>query len=521
MKKRENYVEYFQTAKGIGQGLYPHDSQLSSQSCPETNTTAVSYSIPETKTAHGTAYTDITLPSVLSWCNDDLPLDVGTTTYDTSKATSFNGNLSGPPNPKTKIAPVVKPPSHDLTYWRDNNLITHSAINSENRQQDKYLSGYTVSTLCGSTTPNQKFIQDDLRVQPGLIGGGIPPYTEMYTPQGSGPNCSTCSYPEPIAPGSEGTIQAPKIAEVVSHVYRPEKGQIKEGYQQKDNDCSTCSYPEPLAPGSEGTIQAPKIAEVVPHIYRPGKGQVVEDFQYPKTTDLHPVEVKHNEPGWVNTMCGYNPSQVENNLPSNLAVPNCQQSDRLSQFNKNLHTQIVTPGVYTQNQINNPLNANIGISFQQQFEPVSCERDNKGLQYTLHDPRIVEPVKNVPPRMPTPNNANTFDPRFYGYGTSYRSYTDPMLGQTKFMYDDVNAVRMPNYITRSKVDFLPYADTYDSRKPGEEAGNPNTPHIRSLVQDSWLRNSLEFRNDLSERRMRKINSEAWRRREAPLGPHLT
>ena len=224
--------------------------------------------------------------------------------------------------------------------------------------------------------------------------------------------------------------------------------------------------------------------------------------------------VKPNYSGWVNTTCGYNDEQLNVYLPSNLPVGNCYQDPHMKGYNKNLFTQIVSPGTYTLNQVNEPINSNIGISFTQQFEPVSCKRNEKGLQYTLHDPRVYdyqEPVKekqNV-------NYGNVYDPRFYGYGTSYRSYYEPITGQTRFMYDDVNAVRMPNYITRSKIDHLPYADKYDSMSEGSEFGNIHNPQIRNLVQDSWLRDSVSFRDDLQQSLMRKVNAEGWQKRMFP------
>lgn len=222
--------------------------------------------------------------------------------------------------------------------------------------------------------------------------------------------------------------------------------------------------------------------------------------------------------GWINTSCSYNPSQTKVNLPSNFPAGNCQQ--KLSQYNKNLFTQIVTPGVYTQNQVNEPINSNIGISFQQQFEPVTCKQDENGLIYTQHDPSIVEPAleKEINDQE-EPTYDNVTDPRFWGYGTSYRSYVDENLGQPKFMYDDVNAIRHPNYIVRSKIDFLPYADSYGPVPENGENGNIHNPHIRALVQDSWLRDSLQFRNDMTERRMRKINANKWQQRLAPLGAY--
>jgi hypothetical protein len=216
-------------------------------------------------------------------------------------------------------------------------------------------------------------------------------------------------------------------------------------------------------------------------------------------TTKHPpkwAEVVPNEAGWVNTACGYNPEQVyDSGLPSNLPAGNCPQNPNLKQFNENLFTSTIQPGVYTRTQVNEPINANIGISFQQQFEPLTCKRDGDQVTYTQHDPRIIEPAEYEPNHavIEPVTQANVYDPRFNGYGTSYRSYTDPLLGQTRFMYDDVDAIRRPNYITRNKIDHLPYADSYGPMKPGQEFGNPATPDIRGLANDSFMRNSLQFR----------------------------
>lgn len=112
------------------------------------------------------------------------------------------------------------------------------------------------------------------------------------------------------------------------------------------------------------------------------------------------------------------------------------------------------------------------------------------------------------------NTTNVYDPRFTGYGSDKRHYWDSNIGQTRFMYDDVNAVRMPNYITRSKIDFLKYADTYGSLQRSNKTGNQNQ-NLRSLVHDSYLQNSLQFRNELQERLLRKRNNELTQIRKRP------
>ncbi len=273
-------------------------------------------------------------------------------------------------------------------------------------------------------------------------------------------------------------------------------------------------------------IKSPYPADERPHV----PVMSVENYEYPPqeykygqlTTVKRPEEITllPNGPGWVDTSCGYNPTQIyRSGLPSNYPAGNCTQDPKLKRYNENLFTQTVTPGVYTRSQIIEPINANIGISFQQQFEPVTCSMDDKGLQYIEHDPRIIEPAEESEPAdiVESATYDNVYDPRFYGYGTSYRSYIDPVTGQPRFMYDDVNAIRMPNYIVRSKIDHLPYADRYGPVEEGQEFGNIHNPNIRALAQDSWMRDSLQFRNDITERRMRKVNAEAWQRRVAPLG----
>ena len=159
--------------------------------------------------------------------------------------------------------------------------------------------------------------------------------------------------------------------------------------------------------------------------------------------------------------------------------------------NINLYTQTIQPDVYTINEVIEPINANIGISYTPQFHPhqtfTNFSFDEKS------SCNITE--------------ADVYDPRFSGYGSSYRSYIEPVTGQPRFYYDDVDSVRMPNYICRSNIDFAKYADNNDIR---------NVNDIRALAQDSFLRSSLQQRTELQERLMRKRNGEMWQLRKYPM-----
>ena len=239
-------------------------------------------------------------------------------------------------------------------------------------------------------------------------------------------------------------------------------------------------------------------------------------FPYFKNPPVAP-----NQSGWVNTACGYNPEQlITAGLPTNLASGNCEQDPLFKQYNENLFTQTIQPGVYTKNEIIEPINSNIGISFQQQFNPttVQVNPENGNVLYTEHDPRLYKPEPKQPcettQSLATPSNV--YDPRFTGYGTSYRSYTEPVTGQTRFYYNDVDAIRMPNYIVRSNIDHEPYSDQYGPIQAGNEFGNKYNSDIRAMANNSFLEATIQHRTELQERLMRKNNARAWQQRQAPI-----
>ena len=356
------------------------------------------------------------------FCDDQLPGEPSD-----RKIASFNQRLVGPPNPKTRIAPIIIAPSHDLEYWRANNLINHSHINLLS-EQDVYQSGYEVSTSC----KNKK---------------GAPTCLESFRLNKS-PEYGTSSW----HPQQE-------------HYVEPSSG----GYTQRDS-----------------------------YKYAKRFGKMSDD---------------------VNTSCGYNPEQIlTSNLPSNYQADNRQKDPRMSTYNKNLFTQTIEPGVYSINQVNEPINSNMGISFTQQFEPSGRTVGKHGVMNTEYDPNVIEPIKQSPnfSLINAVNESNIYDPRFTGYGTSYRSYVDKELGQPRFMYDDINAVRMPNYITRNYLDFEPFGDTYGPIKEGEQDGNKYNANIRELAQSAWMDNTCKFREDLSNSLLRKRNGEMWQQRMFPI-----
>lgn len=453
----------------------------------------------------------------MRFCNDSVLLTPNDPNY-----ISANQSLAGPANPKTLIPPVVVPPATDLDHWRANNLINHSHINTES-QWDTYLSGYEVSNCCDRVSgcivpvesPQQSMGTIIENFEPGSTYIGI---SDPQRP--ASPKCNPLSQSkeEIVSPTLVNTIPFSKTVgkgyqgssrcddddytERYSAVREKNSSEGYEGYTCKEGDDAR----DPLRPHHLQHVEQ----IVAPTLVTQSKNFVRENFESDKF-------VRPNESDGVNTTCGYNPEQIkQSNLPSNLVAGNCERDDVMKQYNKNLFTQTIQPDVYTVNEVIEPINANMGISFTQQFEPMTCSRDEReALTFTEHDPRVFQP--KIVPRGPdmSVTEANVYDPRFSGYGTSYRAYTDKNVGQTRFYYDDINSVRMPNYVVRSNIDHLNYADTYGPLHDNNMYGNPNTNSIRTLAQDSFLRSSLEHRDDLMERLMRKRNAEMWQVRKYP------
>lgn len=387
-------------------------------------------------------------PTSGRFCNDEVHFAFNDEDY-----ISINQKLVGPPNPKTLIPPVIIPPSHDLSYWKANNLVTHSSVNDQ-LQIDNYKSGYQVSTCCGDTDgidtmSIERFLNKD----------------KLYKTTNPKINKQKSTYS-----GGVGYNKSYLKTDVIT------KENLNYKYDTGNNR------------------------------YLSNEKNLQENYVEPS------YKVKPNKSGEVNISCGYNPENINVGLQSNYPAGNCEKDPIFTRYNTNLRTQTIQPGIYDVNQINEPINSNIGISFDQQFEPLSVKTYNNGdVLYTEHDPRLYNEV--IEPIEETVNESNVYDPRFSGYGTSYRSYTDDLLGNTKYFYDDINAVRMPNYITRNKIDFLPVGDSYGPMK--NEHGNEYNSIIRDMANDAWTRNSLEFRSGLQQSLMRKRNAEMWQNREFP------
>lgn len=448
---------------------------------------------------------------------------------------SYNQALAGNANPRTMIKPVITPRCYDLKYWRANELIDFSQINS-NTNTDTWQSGYNVSNCCNSycsPIPGQSGISDisaDLNINPH-----------------KSKNCNySLNSSRSNVPNSEISQNIDYTAKDSRDVdgYYPnnsgiQNGQVIEGFEQ--------NYLDPIQHGEDVSDVSDMSGGMLKDIQEDfiNKGSVAVDssthqrstyvpecsgyaptdsnwdysYPYRESNGENPGVLGPLKPGTINTACGYNPDNIKVNLPTNQIAGPCQKTSAMSEYNKNLYTQTIQPGVYSQSQVNQPLNANIGISFQQQFSPITCSKKDGNLKYTQHDPRLPVPMSREESNCGAFNeigqrvtNSDVYDPRFTGYGTSYRSYTDELTGQPRYMYDDVDAVRMPNYITRNKLDFNKRMPHYGPMATDQEG----LGSVKKYANNLFTKNTIDQRNSLMERWMEKQNTILAQRRQAPI-----
>jgi hypothetical protein len=377
-------------------------------------------------------------------------------------------------NPNTLKAPVYVAPIYDLTYWRDNDFVGYSRINEE-RIQDKYKSGYFI-------TDRRCRYKNGTSKDPYQIGNSV-----------GQPNGQFDDIAYPISQTNNEKYNNRNKYEITTRDIerkrvKDEQKNLIEGFNR---DYLTAYNKDNISP-----------------IIEP----IGSNFPYVDGVDILEDE-SYQQPGDVLTIAGYNPNNLKYNLPANAAFGECEKQKVYDEYNKNIYTQTIQPGYLSRSQIIEPISSNIGISFDQQFLPTELKREGNDLVYQEYDPRQFK-AKPFPVNNDVVSQDNVYDPRYTGNGTSYRTYVDRLTGQPRFYYDDVDAIRRPNYLTRNKLDTFDFGETYGPMKSQGEMINDNDD-IRQKAQEKFLNDSLLFRTGLQESLMRKRNNEMWEVRKFP------
>lgn len=449
---------------------------------------------------------------------------------------SYNHALAGNANPRTLIPPIITPKAYDSKYWRANELINFNQINAKSAV-DTFASGYDVSNCCNSYCTG---------CDNCVVNGNDPKEENFNQGQWGKEDDINRMSDIPMDPlGNMEMIENDRgLGTLTPDMTRGPTWSDLSGQIQNDIPYGEMINPEDsskftregsnrelrenffMFPSGSDTVYSNKSKSTFQppcNGYQPALNTPKYSIPYLEGAESFPQYLGPIKSGSVNLSCGYNPDNVNVNLPTNQLAGPCQKNEIMAEYNKNLYTNTIQPGIYSRSQINQPINANIGISFQQQLEPVTCKNDGSSLEYILHDPSIAyemrEGYNDCAPIAPGGEsrgnviaNYDIYDPRHFGYGTSYRSYIDDMTGQPRYAYDDINAIRMPNYVTRNQLDFSPNFPHYGTMAEKQNG----LGEMKKKANNLFLKNSLEQRNNLMERYQEKINTITSQRRQAPI-----
>lgn len=248
--------------------------------------------------------------------------------------------------------------------------------------------------------------------------------------------------------------------------------------------------------------------------------EIKENFSNPLYSDLDyniaPTRMMRTEEMMDVSCGGYNPENAKYNYPVNMPPNQCMASPEMMEYNKNLYTIPMQPGVSTRSQVNQPdaSMSNLGISFTQPRLPYACEMDSRGnVMFNEYDPNQYPSEYLLRGRDPFGKDIQRneiYDPRLTGYGTSYRSYIDPMTGQPRFYYDDIEAHTQYNFISKNNIDHTLFAPN-----SGPYPGLPPTDS-RQLANMNFTNDTLKRRTELQYNLMRKNAHREWQRRTAPI-----
>lgn len=406
-----------------------------------------------TKESFAPCFTDVNVNDLLNYVHVPPPVN--------------NARFNDPP-------PYIAP-SHNIDDWKQSTLVQHSAINDNRGGYSLKTSGYKfkdASVNCGTNSPyyncTEKKLPYRICKQNTTPIGSCSPTTIDYGNEGGTCDCNECtgkSIPQIIqnALASDNKIPVYKVANPFSR--------------------KTCE--KKCTKGKSG-----------------------------------PVNFKSDHcvasPGDLIEHCGYNPDKGElAGMPHNQPMSVNDYFPTLKSYHQDLNTEIIDPsGVYTTTEINEPQMTNLGISFPQQFQPLEKLKNCEGDELIIRkNPRLYKPLRKIYDYGEiTPDSI--YDPRSDGYGDPRRTYIDQVTGQPRFYYDDINAARETNFISRNKIDV--YNFTNQTGIFDEEVNENPLEVVKYQAHDAFINKGNDYRHSLQESLMRKGNEKARQQRLAPL-----
>ena len=220
---------------------------------------------------------------------------------------------------------------------------------------------------------------------------------------------------------------------------------------------------------------------------------------------------------------------IEQQQPSSLPVSNCQLSDQLT-YCSDRHVYKVDTQPQDKSWDEVILNR-LGVRLDAQcYTPVTSDSCPctvyRGTNPLLVDaPRGDVLLLDRPPLTGEVQIGNTpedeiYTPFYSTYGRNYKNYSDITGGQIGYYLDKdtSNAYFQPNFVTPARVQHSLYVDPMGNVRP-EYDRISTTPYnwneCKKDACDSFTHDTLEFRQELMEKQMRKRNEQRYEPRWAP------
>lgn len=389
------------------------------------------------------------------FCNDFEPIQFDEDYF------SRNQYLVGCPNPKTLVPPIIAPPSHDLAYWKASDLTTHSRVNDQT-SYDAYSAGYVGPAYNFST---------------GYSGYAEPISTDSYRPS----VCSDC-------------VRAPCVcAKPITRSDLLTTQTVQPGlFEQSDytepiNSNIGITYTKQFDPTRVKLDDVGLIYSAMPAI--------PPDDDFPQ----YPPAIGNSAPPGRRLLIGRDPfyGGVYSPPVQNPALPY-------------FYVDAIAPPPPVDIPVPQIPNFPPAVT----VEPFVDRIERSGATFTGCDAIAPYP----PPIVQLQTESDVYDPRFTGYGPTERGYVEPTTGQPRFFYDDIDAVTMPNFISRNAVDVYPWAAQYGSGYNGNLSvdGIAYGDGYKRLAENAFADSAIQFRTEMQERLMRKRNAEMWQLRFAPI-----
>jgi hypothetical protein len=265
---------------------------------------------------------------------------------------------------------------------------------------------------------------------------------------------------------------------------------------------------------------------------RPPSGLVDKFNNQGRVTEFKGTELNRVPPG-IDSQYPTVPTQLMRASPVY-----AYDADYFNRPDSRIFLQDIQPKMYSYVVDQTPINSNIGITYAPQSPPAVMDQvyDSGGIYPMMSrvDPQLVrkdgtQGMKDVNPIRtnwsaeysnfePAPGSINfedIYDPRYSSYGDPYRSYSDINLGQVQYYYSDIDAAALPNFISRTNIDYVDFRDPMGAEKP-YYTRNASLDDVRPHVEDQTRADELFHREDQMNLLMTRANSRNWQLKHAPL-----